>query len=285
MRRPFTLAILLLLAACARAPVATSLPRAASGLHLTDLQGASLGAALEKLPCPCSSGRSLGRCAEETGTCPSAARLQRIAALLARQDAGPDSIVREIQADRQSYAAPRKPIDLTEVACRGGASAPVTLVVYSDFECPGCAWFRDLSEPLMEQLGVQARLCFKHFPLKRHANAHLAAQAAEFARAHGKFWEMHDRFFSHPESLSMSGLREHAAAVGLDAEALQAALVQKTYASVVDRSVEEGRLLGGNGTPFLFINGRPLTLPLDPEIVVPLVEEEAERARRGNEQR
>lgn len=155
----------------------------------------------------------------------------------------------------------RSEIDLSGAACTGPEDAAVTLVEFSDFECPYC----DAARPILKSAMAgrsDVRLCFMHFPLPGHAHAMSAAQATVFAQRHGKFWQLHDLLFDNQRRLSDSTIRSLVEQVGLDTKALVEAIRSGELAAVVDKQKSEGVKLGVQGTPTIFINGRKLELPL-----------------------
>jgi protein-disulfide isomerase len=137
-------------------------------------------------------------------------------------------------------------------------TAPVDIVLYSDFQCPYCAQFakpfRELATRGID--GVPTKLTFKHFPLAIHPAAPLAHQAAEAARNQGKFWEMHDLIFASPRSVQRSDLVAHAKTLGLDIARFETDLDSERIKKIVADDVAEGTRRGVNGTPTYTINGK-----------------------------
>jgi protein-disulfide isomerase len=154
---------------------------------------------------------------------------------------------------------------------RGPADAWVTIVEFSDFQCPYCGMVEPTIEQLLALYPTDVRLVSKHFPLPQHANARPAANAAECARAQGTspdghFWEMHDLLFAHQGALDAASLAGYAAQIaGLDAAAWQACFDVREYDARVQADLDLGRSLGVGGTPTFAINGQPLVraAPLD----------------------
>ena len=139
---------------------------------------------------------------------------------------------------------------------QGPDSAPVTLVEYGDYECPHCGHAYPMVKRLQQQFGDSLRFVFRNFPLTQiHPMAEPAAEAAEFAATHGKFWEMHDGIFEHQSRLSPDLLLKLAAKNGLDASALTEALENSTYEERVKQDFAGGVRSGVNGTPTFFVNG------------------------------
>jgi protein-disulfide isomerase len=139
---------------------------------------------------------------------------------------------------------------------KGPANAPVTLVEYGDFECPGCGAAHPIVNMIIEHFGPRLRFVFRHFPLTQvHPNAEPAAESSEFAGAYRRFWEMHDGIYDNQESLSPGFLFTLATALGLDELGLRDALLNETYAPKVKSDFLGGVRSGVNGTPTFFING------------------------------
>ena len=243
--------------------------------RLTAHEREQVSAAAEALACPCGGPRTLDQCAARP-QCPRGERRVRIAAALARLGASATEIIGELHAYETALTSPAA-IALGEAGCKGEESAPVTLVAFSDFECPACANLPLLVDSLLERRPGQARFCFKHFPLSSHARAREAAQAAEFARRRGRFWQMHDSLFERQHELSREDLEARVRALGLDAAEFGRAVDAGWLLAAVLASREEGRRLGVGGTPTLFINGCRLTLPPSPEILELAIEDEFER--------
>jgi protein-disulfide isomerase len=139
---------------------------------------------------------------------------------------------------------------------RGAPEAPVTIVEFSDFQCPFCAAVRPTLEQLLREYPGQVRLVFKHFPLEFHENAPLAHQAALAAGEQGKFWEMHDQIFANQRAMKRDDLIRTARDLGLNMDRFVADIDSSRFISVVDADKEEGARIGVNGTPSFVINGR-----------------------------
>jgi protein-disulfide isomerase len=139
----------------------------------------------------------------------------------------------------------------------GDADAPVALVEYGDYQCPHCQAAQQHVELVLRQFGPDLRFVYRHFPLTTvHPMAEPAAEAAEFAGAHGRFWQMHPALFANGAQLSGAILLALATQLGLDPAELRAALAQRTYAPKVEADFAGGIRSGVNGTPCFFINGR-----------------------------
>lgn len=138
----------------------------------------------------------------------------------------------------------------------GGATAPVTLVEYGDYQCPYCGRAFPIVQQVRRAMGKKLRFVFRNFPLSQiHEHAEHAAEVAEAAAAQGKFWEMHDWLFRHQIQLDDDGLLEGAGEVGLDVERVRRELAQGTYRDRVREDFATGIRSGVNGTPTFYING------------------------------
>jgi predicted DsbA family dithiol-disulfide isomerase len=163
---------------------------------------------------------------------------------------------------------------------RGRPDAPITIVEFSDFECPFCVRARPAINQVREVYGDDVRFAFRHFPLSFHEQAPKAGEAIACAGDQDKFWEMHDRLWESPGQLQPADLKEHAVALGLDPEAFGQCLDSDRYASVVEKDAQAGAQLGVSGTPAFFINGRPLSGAQPFEAFAQVIDEELALAGR-----
>jgi Na+/H+ antiporter NhaA len=139
---------------------------------------------------------------------------------------------------------------------RGPVEAPVTVVEYGDFECPYCGRAEPVVRELLGEFG-DVRYVWRNLPLNDvHANAQLAAEAAEAADDQGAFWEMHDLLFAHQDALRPDDLVGYAEQLGLDVERFTDALMEHSGAVRVAEDVDSADLSGVSGTPTFFINGQ-----------------------------
>ena len=161
---------------------------------------------------------------------------------------------------------------------QGEARAPVTLVEYGDYECPHCGRAYRIVKQVQQHFGKKLRFVFRNFPLNQaHPQAEAAAESAEFAGVHHKFWEMHDLLFENQDRLVKPLLGELARKLGLDTVALQKSLETREYAPRVRSDFSGGARSGVNGTPTFFINGRRLDAPFDYEDLVQAIDAELSR--------
>ena len=141
----------------------------------------------------------------------------------------------------------------------GNANAAVTIVAFTDYQCPSCAAIHPALERLVKESGDKVRLVARDFPLNQHAEAFKAAEAAEAAREQGKYWEYVQVLLQNQSSLSVEKLKSFATQLGLDRTRFDAALDSRKFAEMVQTDLDDGIKLGLKGTPSFFINGRRVT--------------------------
>jgi len=151
---------------------------------------------------------------------------------------------------------------------RGPAKAPVTLIEYSDFQCPACEAYYPLVEKLFTQSSTTLRMVYRHFPLPQHANALLASRASEAASLQGKFWDMYHLLFDNQSSwadLSDTEARkifsQYATKIGLDMAAYNSSLDSDAVKARIQENVDEGIKIGIDATPTFFVNGKAISNP------------------------
>ena len=145
-------------------------------------------------------------------------------------------------------------------ATRGDPNAAVTIIEFTDFQCSACGAMYPIVEEVLKSYGNRVRFVIRNFPLTQvHANAFHAAQAAEAAKAQGKFWEYIDLLFKNQTTLDVDSLKKYATQVGLDRKRFDAEFDAGKYEPVIRRDIEDGEMFGVEVTPTFFINGAVLT--------------------------
>lgn len=154
----------------------------------------------------------------------------------------------------------RVDVSIKDAPFRGPANAPVTIVEFSDFECPFCKRVHPTLTQLLAKYPGKVKLVYRDFPLENiHPQARRAAEAARCAEDQGKFWGYYDALFKGSPKLSPDDLKRYATQVGLDSKKFDACVAKDGHKAAIQRDLEEGRRLGITGTPAFYINGRPLT--------------------------
>lgn len=160
---------------------------------------------------------------------------------------------------------------------RGAADAPVTIVEFSDFQCPYCSRLVPTLEQVQQKYTNQVRLVFRQFPLTIHPNAPKAAEAALCANEQGKFWQMHDAMFQDQQGLAVDGLKAKAVSIGLDANQFNQCLDSGKFAAAVKSDIDAGEAAGVNSTPAMFINGRFVLGAVPIEQITSVIDDELQR--------
>ena len=187
----------------------------------------------------------------------------------------------DVLADLKRMAAANQPLSaaLQATLARGDApafglaDARVTMVEFSDFQCPYCSKAAEVTRQIKEKYGSKVRFVFRQFPLSFHDKAHVAAEAGMAANAQGKFWQMHDLMFANQGALDRESLDKYAKQVGLNVATFKKALDSKLYVVAVDADVKLGGEADVNGTPSLFLNGARVQDPTNFDAVSALIEE------------
>jgi protein-disulfide isomerase len=167
--------------------------------------------------------------------------------------------LRAVATIQTFLVAPESPvfsISTTDQPSLGKTDAPVTIVAFTDYQCPSCAAMHPELERLVKEYGDKVRLVTRDFPLSQHAQAFKAAEAAEAARDQGKYWEYIQILLRNQSALTVDKLKGYASELSLDRTRFDSALDSGKFAESVQRDIEDGMKLGINGTPTIFINGR-----------------------------
>jgi protein-disulfide isomerase len=142
---------------------------------------------------------------------------------------------------------------------KGPANAPVTIVEFSDFQCPYCSRVGPTLQKVLEDYPKDVRVVYKHYPLSFHKQALPAAKASAAAGRQGKFWEMHDLLFQNQRELNEAAFKGYAQELGLDVSQFEKDYASPAVAQEVEADMTLARSLGVTGTPGFFVNGRFLS--------------------------
>lgn len=205
--------------------------------------------------------------------------VDRIRDFLRSQRAG--DVVAKLRTDagaRVLMEPPRIQVAATGPA-KGPANAPVTIVEFSDFQCPYCQRVLPTLDSIVEAYPEQVRVVFRHLPLDRiHPRARAAAEASACADKQGSFWPYHDRVFANNRALADADLEQYATDVGLDVDAFRQCVSDREFQAVVATDSDDAEQLGLTGTPAFFINGIPVRGAVPLEKFVSIIDSELARA-------
>ena len=251
--------------------------QSATDLDLVDFTGltaAQKTAALKILrdfDCSCGCGMKLAECRTKDPRCYYSRGLSQVIVDSIKagkseaeaRKAAQESVFSHVQQQELQVLEAPVEIPIGSAPVLGPKDARITLVEFSDFQCPYCAIAAPEISALLKAFPTQIRLVFKQYPLDMHPQAPQAAAASIAAAKQGKFWEMHDALFAHRTDLTRSGLLANARALGLDMAKFQADLDAPATKALVDADVSQGDKLGIPGTPTVFVNGARYNGPVN----------------------
>jgi protein-disulfide isomerase len=176
---------------------------------------------------------------------------------------------------------PRTDVVADDDPAKGPADAPVTIVTFSDFQCPYCSRVNPTLARLKDRYGDSLRIVFRDFPiLQLHPQAAKAAEAGACANEQGKFWQMHDLMFANQQKLDVASLKQHAATLGLDAAAFETCLDSGKHTAEWQKDAADAEKAGVQSTPAFFVNGRPVVGAQPYEAFAEIVNDELGRLNR-----
>ncbi len=155
--------------------------------------------------------------------------------------------------------APKIPVEEGDNPSIGPKDAPVTIVEFTDYECPFCGRARPVVNQVLKEYKGKVRYVLRDFPLSFHKNSTKAHEAARCAGEQGKFWEMNKMFFENQKALGLDDLRKYAGDLKLNKDKFNACLDSGKYLKAIQANQEYGEKVGVNGTPAFFINGRMIS--------------------------
>ena len=160
----------------------------------------------------------------------------------------------------------------------GPVDAPITIVEFTDYQCPYCQAAQQYVDRVMEAYKGRVRLVYQEFPLDFHAQAKPAGRAARCAGEQGKFWEMHTGLLRTPGTFDDADLQSRAMGLGIDPKAFSSCIASNRYDRVIQKAVDNGRSVGVTGTPTFFLNGRSFSGAQPFEAFERIIEEELSMA-------
>jgi len=150
---------------------------------------------------------------------------------------------------------PRIEVSVDDDPIKGPSDAPITIVEFSEFQCPYCHKARAVVNRILDTYKDKVRYTFRDFPLSFHKMAPKAAEAANCAGEQGKYWEYNEYLFEHQSELAEDKLKDHAKAVGLNVDKFTTCLTSGKFADEIEKDINDGMAAGVSGTPAYFING------------------------------
>jgi len=242
---------------------ATTLP-SVDFTGLTPKQKATALKSLHVENCVCGCNMKLAQCRVMDPACTDSKALSGMVVQGVKSSLTPDQIHESLinSGYARARAAANKILsDPVKIATNGSPfqgpeKAKITLVEFSDFQCPYCSRAIAEVENILRAYPKDIKLVFKQFPLEIHSEAQMAAEASLAANAQGKFWPMHDKLFANFRKLSRDNIFLWAKESGLDMEKFKVDLQSGKYRPVVEKDVKDGFDAGVQGTPTFFINGQ-----------------------------
>jgi protein-disulfide isomerase len=255
---------------------ATELP----GVDWHGISGARKEAALKFIrteQCTCGCAMKMAECRMKDPSCSYSRKETSIAMKGFAEGKNADAVRAEIKkAAGEPPPVLEEPVklSLTGDPAKGPDNARVTIVEFSDFQCPFCSKAVAEANEIVREFPKDVRLVFKQFPLDSHAQAEFGAEAALAAQAQGKFWEMHDLLYKGFPDLSRRTVMNYARQLGLDMNRFTADVDSHKFAARVHAEEQEGEVAGVGGTPTFFINGKKYNGVFDVASVAPLIKKE-----------
>jgi protein-disulfide isomerase len=266
------------------AKTADSLP----GVDLSGLSAAQKGTAVKILQdrdCPCGCSMKVATCRQADPSCSYSAGMADVVVTAVKQGKTEQQARAEADASKWAHVQPPKVLEdpvsipVAGAPVTGPQNAAVTLVEFSDFQCPYCAAAVPQIHAVLKAYPTQVKLIFKQFPLETHPQADLAATAALAAQKQGKFWEMHDAMYQSQDDLSRRSILALAARIGLDIKRMEEDMDSTAIRETVVRDVQDGDKAGVQGTPTIFINGQKYNGAINLSIMKPVLDVALKQSR------
>jgi protein-disulfide isomerase len=273
-----------IVASLAQAPAAADAWQTGDTLGTIDLSGLSpvQKRAVLKLvreqDCSCLCGMKVAECIAKDPNCAYSKQLSAIAVQGVKEGKTPIEISKLMDSSPKAHR-PKLLEDAVSISVdgspvKGPADGRITIIEFSDFECPYCSLAVKEVYTLMAAYPKDMKLIFKQFPLSMHPNAPLAAAASLAAKEQGKFWELHDLMFANFRKINRDNILIWAKQIGLDMERFKNDLASTKYQAVIQKDVADGEAVGVYGTPAFFINGKHYNGPVTMETLKPILDAE-----------
>ena len=168
-------------------------------------------------------------------------------------------------------------VSIDDDAIRGDENAKITIIEFSDYECPYCTKAEATMKKILKNYEGKVRWIYRDFPMSYHKDSQLAAEASEAAHTQGKYWEYHDLLYKNNDSLKKESLIKFAEELGLDMDKFKKDLESRKYKDEVEKDASDAVEAGVDGTPSFFINGRKIVGAQPYEEFARVIDEELEK--------
>lgn len=237
---------------------------------------------LRDFNCACGCAMKVGQCRVEDPECGQSQTLAKMIVESAAAGQSADQIRKALEASPMVKAASdrnRILLDPVEIPIKGAPSlgpenAKITLVEFSDFQCPFCVRAVDQIKAALKALPKDVRFVYKQYPLDTHSQAALASKASLAAHTQGKFWPLHDKMYANSRAINRDNILTWAKDLGLDVPKFTAALDSPELQAAVDRDIDDGNRAGVSGTPTIYVNGKKYQGSLEPAEFLPILRAE-----------
>ncbi len=274
--RPLILVALLALSAPAAAPLAEptdtrpemdlSKIKEIDFVGLSDAQKKMALRILNAKSCNCGCSMTIARCREKDSSCRRSLIFARTVVDAIREGKKESEVVQQLDQKASTFVEAKLPedagvvynIDTAHNPTRGPRDAPVSIVEFSDFQCPFCAGLQSALDKTLKTFPRDVRLVYKQYPLNIHPYARQAALASLAAYAQGKFWEMHDKLFQNFSQINEDNINKWAREIGLNLTEFQKALQSGKHEALVQKDMADGAAAKVLGTPTVFVNGKKI---------------------------
>lgn len=248
---------------------------------LTAVQKRAVLKLLREEDCSCQCGMKTAECLTKDANCSYSRALAKIAIQGVKDGKTLSEISKLMDASPKAHRPKTLEdpvrIDVAGAPVRGPQDARITLVEFSDFECPFCSAAVVQVDKIMAAYPKDIKLIYKQFPLSTHPHAQMAAEASLAAKDQGKFWEMYEALFQNFRRLSPDRIRMLAKDSGLNMDKFQADLASGKYRAVIEKDLKDGDAAGVYGTPSFYINGKQYNGEISLTSLKPILEAELKR--------
>ncbi len=255
--------------------------------NLSPAQKATVLKILREQNCTCGCGMKLAECRVVDPPCSYSTGLAAVIVAAVKQGKSETEAIAAANASKWAPHILDSPVSIpvSGAPSIGPQKAQITLVEFSDFQCPYCVAAFPEIKSILQAYPTQVRLIFKEFPLEIHSQADLAAAAAIAAQKQGKFWAMHDAMFAHHDDLSRKTILGLAKDNGLNMDRFESDIDSTAVRETVVRDVQDGDRAGVEGTPTIFVNGQRYNGAIDLATLKPVLDARVEAGHHGRAER